>query len=125
MTCNTSAVAACRASASSRSASASLHSALHSASCRCRSAISCSGSANVLSGVALICGPRRDRCPRDGSYRDRYEPPRVVDQEDQRSAGEPLPWPAPSVPFVGQLAGYCRERLTGQASHKSFLKRGG
>src|SRR5262245_34862489 len=41
--------------------------------------MSCSGLANVLSGVALICGPRRDR-PSGGSYRDRYRPPQVVDR---------------------------------------------
>ena len=62
MTCSTSAVAACWASASSRSANASSRSALYSASCRCRAAIRLSfESANLLSGMALICGPRRDR----------------------------------------------------------------
>ena len=88
MTCNTSAVAVCCASASSRSA-------LLSASCRWRSAMSCLGSANVLSGVALICGPRRDQCSRRGSYRDRHGPPQVVDRDDQVTPANAHSGPSP------------------------------
>ena len=84
MTCKTSAVAVCCSRASSRSAIAPSRSALNSASCRCRSAIRRSfGSANVLSGGALICGPRRDQCPQHRSYPDRRGPPQVVDRDSQ------------------------------------------
>src|SRR5215472_2309343 len=50
--------------------------------------MSCSGSANVSSGVALIRGPRLGPTLRNGSYRDRREPPQVVDGDDKESVGE-------------------------------------
>src|SRR5215472_3546789 len=68
MTCNTSAVAVCWANASSRSA-------LHSASWRCISAMSRSGLANVLSGVALMCADLVGTGLPCRSYRDRHGPP--------------------------------------------------
>src|SRR6516225_12310045 len=46
-----------------------------------------SESANVLSGVALICEPRRDR-PSGRSYRDRPRLPQVADRDDHGSAAE-------------------------------------
>src|SRR6516225_1154296 len=60
-----------------------------------------SESANVLSGVALICGPRRDR-PSGRSYRDRPRLPQVADRDDHRSAAE-LPPGRPRLRSVEQL----------------------
>src|SRR6516225_10966118 len=58
-----------------------------------------SESANVLSGVALICGPRRDR-PSGRSYRDRPRLPQVADRDDHGSAAE--------LPLSGDPVGSAR-----------------
>src|SRR6516165_11847355 len=49
--------------------------------------MSCSGLANVLSGVALMCGPVGIDLP-SGSYRDRHGPSQVVDRNVRQSIGE-------------------------------------
>jgi hypothetical protein len=64
---------------------------------RRRSAISRSGSVKMLSGIALICGPRGDHLP-DGSYRDRYRPPQVADRAiSVASANDCIGWPVRSA----------------------------
>src|SRR5215831_6164449 len=66
--------------------------------------MSCSGLANVLSGVALICGPRRTDLP-GGSYRDQHGPPEVADGDDQQGVWRISYRPAPSVHLAWRKAG--------------------
>src|SRR5215472_8698840 len=77
------------------------------------------GSFNVLSPVPLICGPRRDRPP-GGSYRNRHEPPQVVDPAITIASADERYRP-PSVPLARRMTGI--GALQPVADHAAYGRR--
>src|SRR6516225_1424229 len=64
-----------------------------------------SGLVNMLSGVALICGPRRDHFP-GGSYRDQQGHHRLLIGTITVAPPGDRYRPAPPVPLVRRTAGF-------------------